>query len=148
LNNSDKVTVERQADGGFKVTVTDKDGVITHFTIPTGFMLNLFAHAPNVTFKSGGQAPEAPDGEIDGFANAGGGTPQRTSPTTNGADGVPTGGLDLGHDLLGGAVVVAGAVDADAGVVDDDARALLREEHGHGAADAASATGHDCVSSL
>ena len=60
-------------------------------------------------------------------------------------DGVPAGGLYLVADDIGGAVVVAGAVDADAGVVDDDAGALLREEHGHGAADAAAGAGDDGV---
>jgi len=44
--------------------------------------------------------------------------------------------------------VVARAVDADAGVVDDDAGALLGQEHPDGAADAAAGAGYDCVSSF
>ena len=50
---------------------------------------------------------------------------------------------DLGDDLVGGAVVVAGAVGADAGVVDDDLRALFGEEEGDAAADAAAGAGDD-----
>ncbi len=50
---------------------------------------------------------------------------------------------DLGDDLIGGAVVVAGAVGADAGVVDDDLRAFLGHEVGDAAADAAAGAGDD-----
>ena len=64
-------------------------------------------------------------------------------------DGVAAGGgssyggrcADLVAHLVGGAGVVSGAVDVDAGVVDDDVRALLREEQGDGAADAAAGAG-------
>ena len=63
-------------------------------------------------------------------------------------DGVAPCRLYLVGDLLRGAVVVAAAVDADAGVVDDHVGALLREQHGDGTADAAAGARHDCVSSF
>ena len=58
-------------------------------------------------------------------------------------DGLAAGRLDLVDDLCGRAGVGAAAVDVDAGVVDDDARALRREEHRDAAADAASGAGDD-----
>lgn len=97
VNNSDRVVVERQADGGYKVTVTDKDGKATRFTVPVGFKLNLMAHAPNVTFKEGGKAVDginpAVAGGPDELAGPGEGVPQRTTPgaDVDGAEGIPEG---------------------------------------------------------
>jgi len=59
--------------------------------------------------------------------------------------GVASGGSDFVSDLVGGAGVVAGAIDVDAGVVDDDVCAFLREEEGDGASDATAGAGDDGV---
>ena len=50
---------------------------------------------------------------------------------------------DLVADLVGGAGVVPGAVDVDAGVVHDDVRAFLGEEESDGASDATAGAGYD-----
>jgi len=53
-------------------------------------------------------------------------------------------GLDFVDDLLGGGVVFAFAVNGDAEVVDDDARAFAGESEGDFAADAAAGARDDC----
>ncbi len=84
VKNSDEVLVERLGDGGYRVTVTNLDGETTVFTVPEGFYLNINAHAPNVTFKN---APGKGGGDLGSLAAPKG--PQRTSPGTDGSDGVP-----------------------------------------------------------
>src|SRR5439155_604131 len=66
-------------------------------------------------------------------------------------DRLPSGGgscfggrcVYLVADLVSGAGVMSGAVDVDARGVDGDVGALLREEEGDGAADAAAGAGDD-----
>ena len=58
-------------------------------------------------------------------------------------DGLAAGLLDLVGDLLRRAGIAAGAVERRADVVDQDLGALLRHQHGDGAADAAARPGDD-----
>jgi hypothetical protein len=50
---------------------------------------------------------------------------------------------DLGHDGVGDGSISAGAVDADAGVVDDDRGAALGEQARIGATEPTACTGHE-----
>src|SRR5699024_1582177 len=58
-------------------------------------------------------------------------------------DGVASGGLDLGHDLLGRVLARVRAVRAGAEIVDDDLRPLRREGQRVLAPDSPPGTGHD-----
>ncbi len=84
--NSDQVTVEQNSDGSYRLTIEREDGTQVVFNIPEGFAVNLNANAHNVTFKDGGNG----GGDINDIRVAGD-RPQRTSPQTNGEDGIPTG---------------------------------------------------------
>jgi len=84
VNNSDQLLVTREDDGGYRITVTDADGKVTRFNVPSGFKIELLAHAENVRFQDGGGIGET-------LAIAGTGTPSRTTAGSDGASGVPPG---------------------------------------------------------
>ena len=86
---SDEVIVEQLANGGYEITVTDRDGKRTTFELKDGFKLNLNAHPNNVTFKHGAKGPSASgDLKMAGGDDAPGAS---NNGPWNGVDGVPEG---------------------------------------------------------
>ncbi len=59
--NSDQVTVEPK-DGGYLVTITDKDGKVTTIQVAAGMQVQLWANPNNVTFKEGSGGAYLPGG--------------------------------------------------------------------------------------